>query len=211
MTYDFSFILGLLIYSVGQSIQVPQIIHKTSYDSYFKLPLGLSLLLGFTLKVTFGLIGAVVFTEDNIFDGLIFSNSKAIIYSLFFFTLIHILPTMVNESFKAKYFVYIGGMCEVPCNYFSGMILPWIFALFFNHLNIFAYIVNWTSLTSIVYVSFITPMILWQISLKEAAAFEINFKQSLQMIYHGEKHSARNINKNNEQIMVAIKSNDQIL
>jgi hypothetical protein len=76
----------------------------------------------------------------------------------------------------AKYFIYIGGLCEVPCNYFTGIILPWILGAVINHLQIFAYLVNWASLLAIIYVQFICPMFIWQKSIKEAFIYEANYK-----------------------------------
>jgi len=79
----------------------------------------------------------------------------------------------------AKYFIYIGGMCEVPCNYFTGVILPWILGAIINHLQIFAYLINWTSLVTNLYVQFVCALFMWSKSVKEAQTFEENFKQSL--------------------------------
>ena len=45
-----------------------------------------------------------------------------------------ILPVVVRCSLMAKYFIYIGGMCEVPCNFFSGIVLPWVISAVINHL-----------------------------------------------------------------------------
>ena len=99
-----------------------------------------------------------------------------------------VLPVVVRSSLLAKYFIYIGGMCEVPCNYFSGVFLPWILGAIFNHLQIFAYLVNWTALCTGVYVFFVCPMFMWAKSVKEAMIYEENFKHSLQMIFEGEKY-----------------------
>lgn len=82
----------------------------------------------------------------------------------------------------AKYFIYIGGTCEVPCNYFSGVILPWIVAAIINHLEIYDYLVNWTAIICSLYVQFVCPMFMWSKSVKEAQIYENNFKQSMQMI-----------------------------
>lgn len=86
------------------------------------------------------------------------------------------LPVVVRSSLMAKYFIYIGGMCEVPCNYFSGIVLPWILGAIFNHLQIFVYLVNWFTLVTGLYVYFVCPMFMWSKSVKEATIFENNFK-----------------------------------
>jgi hypothetical protein len=90
-----------------------------------------------------------------------------------------ILPVVVRSSLMAKYFIYIGGMCEVPCNYFSGVILPWIVGAIINHLQLYAYLINWTALITCLYVQFVCPMFMWSKSVKEAKIYENNFKQSL--------------------------------
>lgn len=87
-----------------------------------------------------------------------------------------ILPVVVRSSLMAKYFIYIGGICEVPCNYFTGIILPWILGAVINHLQIYAYLVNWTALICHLYVQFVCPMFMWSKTVKEAQIYEINFR-----------------------------------
>lgn len=87
-----------------------------------------------------------------------------------------IIPIVVRSSLMAKYFIYIGGTCEVPCNYFSGVILPWIVAAIINHLEIYDYLVNWTAIICSLYVQFVCPMFMWSKSVKEAQIYENNFK-----------------------------------
>jgi hypothetical protein len=79
-----------------------------------------------------------------------------------------ILPVVVRSSLMAKYFFYIGGMCDVPCNYFTGIILPWILGAILNHMQIFGYLINWTALLTSLYVQFVCPMFMWAKSVKEA-------------------------------------------
>jgi hypothetical protein len=98
-----------------------------------------------------------------------------------------VLPIVIRSSLMAKYFIYIGGMCEVPCNYFCGVILPWILGAIINHLQVFAFIINWTALLTHIYVQFVCPMFMWAKSVKEAQIYEDNFKQSIQMIHEGER------------------------
>jgi hypothetical protein len=52
-------------------------------------------------------------------------------------------------------------MCEVPCNFFTGVILPWIIGAVFNHVQIFAYLINWTALSTGVYVYLVCPLLMW--------------------------------------------------
>ena len=63
-----------------------------------------------------------------------------------------VLPVVVRSSLLAKYFIYIGGMCEVPCNYFTGVIFPWILGAIIYHLQLYAYLVNWSTLITCLYV-----------------------------------------------------------
>ena len=89
----------------------------------------------------------MAFTEDsNIFDDLFFSKGTPIhiivavfIYACKFqrvknFLVVVVLPVVIRSSLMAKYFIYIGGMCDIPCNYFTGIMLPWILGAVVNHL-----------------------------------------------------------------------------
>ena len=104
-------------------------------------------------------------------------------YDQFFNVIVFVvLPVVIRQSLMAKYFIYIGGMCDVPCNYITGIVLPWILGAIVNHLQIFLYLVNWTALGTSIIVQFICPIFMWSKSVKEADLFEQNFKSSLQMI-----------------------------
>lgn len=111
-------------------------------------------------------MGALVYNEDsNLFDDIFFYKGTPLILiiavfaysSKFYLTEVFcivfvILPVVIRSSLLAKYFIYIGGMCEVPSNYFIGMILPWILGAVINHMQIFAYLINWTALVTNLYV-----------------------------------------------------------
>lgn len=99
------------------------------------------------------------------------------------------MPVVVRSSLMAKYFMYIGGQCEVPCNYFSGIILPWILGAVINHLQVFAYLVNWTGLLTCIFVQFVCPAFMWAKTVNQANVYENNFKQSMQMIVNVERES----------------------
>jgi len=88
----------------------------------------------------------------------------------------------------AKYFMYIGGHCEVPCNLFAGIILPWIVAAILCHFDVYEYLINWTAIICSMYVQFVCPMFMWSKSVKEAQIYENNFKQSMQMILDPDKN-----------------------
>ncbi len=126
---------------------------------------------------------------SNLFDDLFFSKATPLFLaiSVFAYAIIVVIPVVVRCSLLAKYFIYIGGLCEVPCNYFTGLVFPWIVGIVINHLQIFLYLINWTSLVTCVYVSFVCPMFMWSKSLKEANIYENNFHQSLEMIMEGDK------------------------
>jgi len=149
-----------------------------------------ALFLGLAARITFGFLGALAYSENaNLFDDLFFSTTTPpyIIILVFIYTLFVILPVVVRSSLMAKYFIYIGGMCEVPCNIFTGIILPWILGAVVNHLEIYAYLINWTALITHLYVQFVCPMFMWSKTVKEAHVFEVNFRQSLQMMVDGER------------------------
>jgi len=69
-----------------------------------------------------------------------------------FLLVIVVLPVVIRSSLMAKYLIYIGGLCEVPSNYFCGIILPWILGAVINHMQIYAYLINWTALITHLYV-----------------------------------------------------------
>lgn len=133
--------------------------------------MALALFFGFAIKLTFGIIGCLAMNQtSNLFDNLLFSedvtfevNVIMVVFSMFI-----VLPQVINSSLEVNYFLYIGGLCDVPCNYFWGIVLPWIIGMLFNHLEIFSYLINWTSLSSVFYVSIICPMFIWCKTLKEA-------------------------------------------
>ena len=85
----------------------------------------------------FAYFGAMcIHDSTNVFDNLIFSpgTSMILLIASFAYAVIVVLPVVVRSSLMAKYFVYIGGMCDVPCNYFSGIIFPWIAAILLSHI-----------------------------------------------------------------------------
>lgn len=127
------------------------------------------------MRIGFGLLGAIAYTDDsNLFDDLFFSeNTPAyLIVMVFIYAVVVIMPVVVRSSLLAKYFIYIGGMCEVPSNYFCGIILPWIMGAIVNHLQVYAYLINWTALLTHLYVQFVCPMFMWQRTAKEAHIYE---------------------------------------
>lgn len=185
---------------------VPIVTANSHPEQTFRSPVFFALLSGLLIKVIFGILGSIAYEKNtNLFDNLMFSNNAPfyVVVSLFIFTgiiitfhnniliVFAVLPVVVRSSLMAKYFIYIGGMCEVPCNYFSGIVLPWIFGALLNHLEIYVYLINWFTLATGLYVYFVCPMFMWSKSVKEATIFENNFKQSLQMICDGDynKHS----------------------
>lgn len=154
------------------------------------------------VKLSFGILGAMAYQEQaNLFDDLFFSKSTpfVVLVATFIFTgkkpainlnfslVIVVLPVVVRSQLMAKYFIWIGGMCDVPSNYFTGIVLPWVIGAVINHLQLYAYLVNWTALITCFYTQFVCPMFMWSMSIKEAKIYEDNFKQSLQMIFEGER------------------------
>ncbi|CDW90104.1 UNKNOWN [Stylonychia lemnae] len=189
---NFGFVLGILSFSYSQSAQVPNIIADSNPDQYFKLPVFLALVFGLIFRIAFGLLGAIAYTdESNLFDDLFFSANTPpyMIILVFVYAVIVVLPVVIRSSLMAKYLIYIGGICEVPSNYFCGIILPWILGVVINHMQIYAYLINWTALITHLYVQFVCPMFMWSKSVKEAQVYELNFKQSLQMMVEGDKPS----------------------
>mmetsp|Transcript_25459 Transcript_25459/g.24789 ORF Transcript_25459/g.24789 Transcript_25459/m.24789 type:complete len:144 (-) Transcript_25459:391-822(-) len=134
----------------------------------------------------------------NLFSNLVYSDLTPTYLSIavFFFAVFAVLPVVVRQQLFAKYFIYIGGVCEVPCNYFNGIFLPWILAILLYHIQLFGYLINWTSLLFSLFIYFVAPMFLYTKSIKEAMVYETNFKQSLEMIYEGDKVSKKTHAKN---------------
>jgi hypothetical protein len=137
-------------------------------------------------KLAFGLLGAASYSETdaNMFSDLIFAKNSPfmISVSIFLFAVFVIIPVVVRSSLMAKYFIYIGGMCEVPCNYFTGVVFPWIVAAILSHMEIYFYLINWAALTTCIYVQFVCPLFMWSKSVKESKTYEENYRQSVKMI-----------------------------
>jgi hypothetical protein len=85
----------------------------------------------------------------------------------------------VKSSALAQYFLYIGGICESPFHYLIGVALPWLLGAVINHLQIYAYLINWTALVTSMFVQFVCPMFMWAKACKEAQIYENNFKASM--------------------------------
>ncbi len=127
------------------------------------------------IKIAFGVVGALTINkETNLFANILFSKDcpPHLTVAVFIFSsnsckcysnilVLSVLPVVIRSSLIAKYFIYIGGICEVPCNYFSGILLPWMFGLFFNHLEIFVPLINWVALVMALFVYFVGPLFMW--------------------------------------------------
>jgi hypothetical protein len=180
----FSYMLGLYAFSFTQPTQVPALIKDERQA--FRGPLFSSMVIGMLVKIGFGMMGAAAYghASVNMFDDLFFSEETPIhvAVSVFIFSVIVVLPSAVRASVTAKEVLYITGMMDEPWNVIIGIILPWIMGTVVNHLQIYAYLVNWTALISSMYVQFVCPMFMWSKASKEASIYESNFKTSMQMI-----------------------------
>lgn len=63
-----------------------------------------------------------------------------------------------------------------------GLILPWLTAILVSHLQIYAVLVNWTSLVFGILVSIFCSLIMWTIQMEESMIHEANFKESIKML-----------------------------
>ena len=87
-TLDFGLVLGILAFStvLSQMTSVPELLinepsdknpRSNKHKDYFKLPTFIGTIFAVLFKSTFGLVGAMMMTDDsNLFDGLIFSPSN---------------------------------------------------------------------------------------------------------------------------------------
>jgi hypothetical protein len=144
-----------------------------------------ALTLSFLVKVAFGFMGALALSHDaNLFDDLFFSEETPtyLSVSVFLYSIIVVLPVAIKASSTANYMLFISGMVKEPVNWLLGILLPWVCGAVVNHLQLYAYLVNWTALITSIYVQFVCPLFMWSKATKEASLFEANFKSSMQMI-----------------------------
>ena len=193
------FAFGVLAYStaISQMVCVPELLIYTQTTmeadregptkEYFRLPLFLATLMACSLKILFGIAGAMAFTDSgNVFDNLLFSKNTpdAVLIIVTLFVGVVVLPQAVDQQRQAKYFASISSENDsIPCNqYLVGIILPWILAIVLNHLQIFAILVNWTSLILIVSVSITCSFLMWATQMDEAITHEKNFRDSVKSL-----------------------------
>ena len=197
-TPSFGLTFGILAYSstLSQQAAVPELLLNsqdpaTSGDSpskdYFRLPLFLGTFLACSLKCVFGIVGAMMFTEEsNLFGNMLFSDKTpdAVLISLALFSIVVLLPQAIDLQKQAKYFASISSENDaIPCNrYLVGLLLPWFISAIVSHLQIFVYLINWTSLICVMMVSVTCSLLMWTTQMDEALVHETNFRESITML-----------------------------
>jgi hypothetical protein len=75
---------------------------------------------------------------------------------------------------QAKYIAAVSSENETfSCNqYIAGLVLPWLIAILGNHLQVFALLVNWTSLICVIQVSIFFSFLMWTTQLEESLVHE---------------------------------------
>jgi len=187
---------GILAYSstLSQQSAVPELLIN-SQDSpndnpardYFSLPLFLATFFACILKCLFGFVGAMMFTDSsNLFDNMLFSvdTPDAVRIALTVFVVVVVLPQAIDLQKQAKYFASISSENDaIPCNqYLVGLFLPWFIAVIVSHLQIFALLINWTSLICVVGVSVVCSLLMWTTQMEESLVHETNFRESITML-----------------------------
>mmetsp|Transcript_34372 Transcript_34372/g.52658 ORF Transcript_34372/g.52658 Transcript_34372/m.52658 type:complete len:91 (-) Transcript_34372:401-673(-) len=72
---------------------------------------------------------------------------------------------------------------SIPCNqYLVGLVLPWVLAAIVCHLQAYALLLNWVTLSCSWVVSVVCSLLMWTTQIEEAIVHETNFKESIQML-----------------------------
>lgn len=103
-------------------------------------------------------------------------------FSLMTFTLVIILPSVIENQKQLKYFVGISSEGDPCIQYLVSLILPWLLAACINHLQIFVHLINWTSLICLVNVAVVSSVIMWARQLEETHVHESNFRETIKML-----------------------------
>jgi hypothetical protein len=187
---------GILAYSstLSQQSAVPELLingqdspNDNPARDYFALPLFLANFFACLLKCLFGFVGAMMFTDSsNLFDNMLFSSETpdAVRIALTVFVVVVVLPQAIDLQKQAKYFASISSENDaIPCNqYLVGLFLPWFLAVIVSHLQIFALLINWTSLICVVGVSVVCSLLMWTTQMEESLVHETNFRESITML-----------------------------
>ena len=128
-----------------------------------------------------------MFTDSsNLFDNMLFSaeTPDAVRIALTVFVVVVVLPQAIDLQKQAKYFASISSENDaIPCNqYLVGLFLPWFLAVIVSHLQIFALLINWTSLICVVGVSVVCSLLMWTTQMEESLVHETNFRESITML-----------------------------
>jgi hypothetical protein len=159
---------------------------SSPYHEYFKLPLVLANFTAFAFKWCFAAAGAIAFTEEtNLFAGLLFSKrpNDAVLGVLAVFAVLIVLPNAIHLQRQAKYFATLSSEDSIPCNqYLVGILLPWVMAAVLCHLQIYAQLINFTSLVCCANVAIVCSFLMWTTQLEESMVHQTNFKESITML-----------------------------
>jgi hypothetical protein len=82
------------------------------------------------------------------------------------FSLGVIAPGIPVCSVTCRYNLFVGGVCSKRWSYFWGCVAPWIVGFVFCQGEIFANLLNWTSLVFNGFVNFVVPFLLYLAALK---------------------------------------------
>ena len=137
-------------------------------------------------KCAFAIFGAMMLTDNsNMFSGLLFdvNQNEATLMMLGVYCLLIVLPQAIDYQKQAKYFASLGVEDAIPCNQFLvGLLLPWLIACILCHLQIFALLINWTTLILGMFVVITCSLLMWTTQMEESMVHEKNFRESITML-----------------------------
>eukprot|EP01132_Coremiostelium_polycephalum_P008595 gene8595-10577_t len=111
-----------------------------------------------------GLLGALAYPylgTDNILNLMGSGGSTVTKIASYLFSLGVILPGIPVCFITTRYNLYVGYICGRKSSYFWGVIAPWLIAFIFCQRQIFAELLNWSSLIFNSVVNFMIPFALY--------------------------------------------------
>lgn len=120
----------------------------------------------------------------------------------YLFSLGVIAPGIPVCSVTTRYNLFVGGICSKKMSYFWGCLAPWFIGFVFCQGEVFANLLNWTSLLFNGLVNFLIPFIMY------ISALKMLKKQAMEEMKENEKNNKNN--NNNDVLDISIISPNQL-
>jgi hypothetical protein len=165
-------LVSVFIFSWAYVIFVPSWLNEKGVNVSVNKVIWWSGIVSWIGYIIIGILCAAVFSGSDIgLDNFLVSLSKKNIPTLtritaHLFSLGVIAPGIPVCSVTTRYNLYVGGVCGKKASYFWGCIAPWIVGFIFCQGEIFANLLNWTSLVFNGAVNFLVPFLMYMSSLK---------------------------------------------